>query len=129
MSLPVTSIYAALLALLVIFLAMRVVGVRFHAKVGLGTGQGGGLEQRVRVHGNAIENVPIALILLMLLEVGGLGAGWLHGIGATLLVSRILHAWGLSRSRGTSFGRFAGTLGTWLLVAGMAVLLLVRSAI
>jgi uncharacterized membrane protein YecN with MAPEG domain len=128
MPLPVTALYAALLAILVVVLALRVVAVRRHARVGLGTGEvGGGLEQRVRVHANAVENIPIALILLALLELGGLGSPWLHGLGATLLVARVLHAWGLSRHRGTSFGRFAGTLLTWIAILGMAILLLVRS--
>jgi uncharacterized protein len=126
MMLPVTSLYAGLLALLIVFLALRVVAVRWHAKVGLGIGEGGGLEQRVRVHANAIENIPIALMLLLLLELGGLGGPWLHAFGVTLLVARILHAWGLSRRRGTSFGRFAGTLATWLTIIVMAVTLLVR---
>ncbi len=126
MSFPVTSLYAALLALLVVFLALRVVAVRRHAKVGLGIGSGGGLEQRVRVHGNAVENIPIALILLLLLELGGLGALWLHLLGASLLTARLLHAWGLSTRRGTSFGRFTGTLGTWLVIIAMAMTLLMR---
>jgi uncharacterized protein len=129
MSVAVTSIYAALTAVLVIVLALRVVAVRRHAKVGLGVGDGGGLEQRVRAHGNAIENIPIALILLLLLELGGLAVVWLHAFGATLLISRVLHAWGLSQSRGTSFGRFAGTLVTWLVILAMAAVLLVRALV
>ncbi|HRQ64719.1 MAG TPA: MAPEG family protein [Xanthomonadaceae bacterium] len=126
MSFPVTSLYAGLLALLIVFLALRVVVVRRHVKVGLGVGEGGGLEQRVRVHANAIENIPIALILLLLLELGGLGSPWLHAFGATLVVARILHAWGLSQHRGVSFGRFVGTLATWLAIIAMAGILLVR---
>ena len=31
-----------------------------------------------------------------------------------LLASRVLHAWGLSRSSTTSFGRYWGTAGTWI---------------
>jgi uncharacterized membrane protein YecN with MAPEG domain len=49
----------------------------------------------------------------------------IHGFGGTLLVSRILHAWGLSRSAGTSPGRFLGTLLTLLLMIAMALFAIV----
>lgn len=126
MSLPITSIYAALSTLLVIVLALRVVQSRRVHKVGLGDNGEANLQQRIRVHANAIENLPLALLLLLLLEMGGTPAPWLHGLGATLLVARVLHAWGFSRRKGTSFGRFVGTIVTWLVMLAMALALLWR---
>ena len=123
----VTSIYSALATILVLVLAGRVVALRRSGKVGLGDGGNADLAQRIRVHANAIENLPLALFLLLLLELRGIPAPWLHGLGAALLVARVLHAWGFSRRKGVSFGRFAGTLATWLLMLLMAAMLLVHS--
>lgn len=78
------------------------------------------------MHANAIENLPLALLLLMLLEMHGIPAHWLHGLGATLVVARVLHAWGFSRRKGPSFGRFFGTIATWLMMLAMALMLLWR---
>jgi len=121
----ITSLYAAVLALLLIVLAMRVVAARRSFRVGLGTGGHAQLESRVRAHGNAIEYVPMLLLLLLLLEACGLRAMWLHVLGIGIVVSRLLHAHGLARSHATSFGRFAGAGLSFLLMVVMAIVLLV----
>ena len=118
----ITMFYAGLSALLVLLLALRVVQVRHGAKIGVGDGGSNDLQLRIRAHGNAVENLPLALVLLLGLELGG-HPGWLlHAFGALLLLSRLAHAWGLSHSAGYSFGRFFGTLGTWCVILGMAML-------
>jgi uncharacterized membrane protein YecN with MAPEG domain len=117
----ITLLYAALCTLLVLFLAGRVMAFRVKHKVGLGDGGHGELNRRVRSHANAVEYLPLALILLGGMELNGYSDAVIHGFGATLLVSRILHAWGLSRSAGTSPGRFLGTLLTLLLMIAMAL--------
>jgi uncharacterized membrane protein YecN with MAPEG domain len=66
--------------------------------------------------------VPIALTLMALLELSGLAAPWLWSLGAVLLIARVLHSIGLSRSGGSSFGRLWGTLLTWVVLVAMAVL-------
>ena len=75
----------------------------------------------MRVHANAIENLPLALLLLGGMELNGYPQQLVHGFGATLFISRVAHAWGLSHSSGTSKGRFLGTLFTWLLMLAMAL--------
>jgi uncharacterized membrane protein YecN with MAPEG domain len=101
---------------------MRVVLFRFRHKIGLGDGGDRELMKRVRAHANAVENLPLALLLLGGLELNGYyGQPIIHGFGATLFVSRAAHAWGLSHSSGTSAGRFLGTLFTWLLMLAMAL--------
>ena len=124
----VTSIYAALATLLVITLALLVVDQRRRSRIGLGDGGDRQLQQRMRVHANAVENLPLALLLLLLLELGGTAPALLHGFGGALIGARVLHAWGFLRRSGTSFGRFVGTLATWLLMIAMASLLLWRLA-
>ena len=117
----ITLLYAALCTLLVLFLAGRVMAFRVKHNVGLGDGGHGELNRRVRSHANAVEYLPLALILLGGMELNGYSDAVIHAFGATLLVSRILHAWGLSRSAGTSPGRFIGTLLTLLLMIAMAI--------
>lgn len=120
----VTSIYTALAILLLLVLAARVVQTRRGEKIGLGDGNNPQLQRRVRAHANAVENLPIALLGLLLLELGGFHGWLLHVLGALLITSRVLHALGVSRRSGVSFGRFWGMLGTWLVLLAMAVLLL-----
>jgi len=105
-------------------LALRVVLARRAARVGLGDGDNKRLEQTIRAHANCSEYVPIALILLILLEQTTLTAWSMHAAGAALLAARILHAWGLSHSSGESFGRFYGTLLTWMVIVFSALALL-----
>jgi uncharacterized membrane protein YecN with MAPEG domain len=123
----VTSIYAASATLLILVLALRGVLKRRQQAIGLGDGGNADLQQCIRVHANALENLPLALLLLLLLELRGIPAVWLHGLGTSLIVARVLHAWGFSRRKGVSFGRFSGTLLTWGLMLAMAVMLLVHA--
>lgn len=118
----ITMLYAGLCTLLVLVLAFRVVLVRRRAKVGIGDGGDSELARRIRVHANAVENLPLALLLLGGIELGGMPDPVIHASGIILLVARIGHAWGLSRSSGTSIGRFFGTLATWLIMAALALM-------
>ncbi len=117
-----SPIYASLLVALILFLAYRVVTFRRGEGVSLGDEKGSAAMKRaVRAHANAVENIPAALILLVLLELNHLNPWIFHVFGIVLVVARVLHAWGLSRANGPSFGRFYGTALTWLCMAGMAV--------
>jgi len=122
----IATLYTALSALLMLGLAGRVAKFRHSRRVGLGDGGDATLARHIRVHGNAVENLPMALLLLLLLELSGVPAPWLHGFGIALLAGRLLHAFGLGRHSGASPGRFIGTTLTWLSMLGMAVWLLVR---
>lgn len=126
MQISPTGLYAALLALLAIALAYRVVGLRRNLRVGLGTGGHQELERAIRAHGNHMEYSPLALVLMLILETTGASYGLLHGLGVALLTGRLLHAWGLSSAGGISFGRFYGTALTWLSIIAAALLLLAR---
>jgi uncharacterized membrane protein YecN with MAPEG domain len=72
----------------------------------------------------------MALIMMAACEMNGAPAWLLHGLGAPLVVGRLLHVHGLARSSGISFGRTAGTALTWLvLLAGaLAAVVLALSA-
>jgi uncharacterized membrane protein YecN with MAPEG domain len=116
----ITLLYAGLCALLVLVLAVRVAMWRLSHKIGLGDGGDSELLRRVRVHGNAVEYLPLCLILLGGMELNGFSRPLIHGFGIALVLSRLAHAWGLSRSSGTSAGRIAGMAVTWGLMFAMA---------
>ncbi len=124
MTTPITALYGGLLGLLMLGLAMNVIRARVQLEIEFGDGGNPVLQQRQRVHGNAVEYVPIALLLLLLLELNGFSARLLHGLGGTLFAARVLHAWGLSRSTGTSLGRFAGSVATNVVLVIAAMLCL-----
>lgn len=91
----ISSIYAALLALLIVRLSMGVVRLRRLKKVRLGDGGDSALQNAIRAQGNATEYAPIAVILLVLLESNGGHALLIHSGGIAILAGRLLHARGL----------------------------------
>lgn len=124
---PVTALWAAAIAFWIVLLMLRVVRLRRARRVGIGDGGDKDLAKAVRVHGNAIETMPIALLLMFGYELGG-GAPWLlHVCGATLLASRVLHATGLTRTSGSSPGRFLGSFLWTTVVIVLASLIIARS--
>jgi uncharacterized protein len=120
----ITGLYAAIAALLITIFAVRVTLRRRAVKVGIGNGGDAILAQRIRVHANAAEYLPLALILLLILELNQTVPLLLHVFGCALIAGRILHAWGLSTSAGVTPGRGIGMLLTWATIVAMAVLLL-----
>lgn len=124
----ITLLYGSILGLLLLVLTLRVVYLRRTLLVGMGSGEHRRLEKAIRAHANLIEYVPLALILMLLLEQQGAPRWQLHALGVTLVLSRHLHAWGLSRHSGVSFGRLVGTTGTLLVILAAALLGLIRVA-
>jgi uncharacterized protein len=117
----VTVLYAGLNGLLLLVLVVGVMRQRQRTGVQFGDGGSEELERAQRCLGNWAEYAPLVLILMGLLEAQRTSAYLLHGLGIAITVGRVLHAWGLSRSSGRSFGRSAGMALTWatLLVASV----------
>ena len=88
----VVPAYAGLLALFYFYLTMRVAFARGRAGVALGTGGDASLERVIRVHGNFIEYVPLALILLGFMEAHRHSLYVLHLLCILLLIGRASHA-------------------------------------
>jgi uncharacterized protein len=110
---PITALYAGLLALLLLVLSFRVVAVRRATAIGLGDGGNALLLSRIRIHGHFTEYVPLALLLMLILEVNGTSPSFLHGLGIALVVGRLAHAQGLTQGVGANPGRLVGNLLTW----------------
>ncbi|AWV06754.1 MAPEG family protein [Marilutibacter maris] len=124
----ITLLFASILVLLKLVLLTRVSMARRSSNIGIGSGGDPSLQRRVRVHANFIEQVPMALLLMALVEMAGLAPAWLWGFGVALLLGRVLHAIGLSGSAGYSFGRFTGTALSWGMMLAAAVAGLVLAA-
>lgn len=116
----VTPLYAGLLALWFLVLSYRVVQQRGHG-VSLGDGGDNELLRRIRGHGNFSEYVPLILVMLGFMELSRFSLYFIHALGITLLVARLLHGYALSFSAHFKFGRFWGTALTFLVLAVSAV--------
>ncbi len=121
MLLPITGLYAALLGLLIIVLLLRIVAKRFKHRIGVGDGGEKSLLLAIRAHGNAIETIPIALILLAALELNKGSVQTLHIFGAIFLFARIAHAFGISRTAKVNPGRAIGTVLTLAVILGLGI--------
>ena len=82
---------AAVFGLLHVIFTLRVGNYRFKSKISLGDGGDLELRNRVRAHGNFIENVPIALLLIFLNDLDGAQNITLVVMGSILLASRLTH--------------------------------------
>lgn len=91
----ISSLYAALLGLLIVCLALQVIKLRRAKRVRLGDGGEPELQAAIRAHGNASEYIPISLILLVLLELSGAHTALVHSGGIAMLAGRLLHAKGM----------------------------------
>lgn len=125
---PITALYAALLALLLVVLGLQVVRTRIREKVSLGDGNNPAMLAAMRVHANAAETIPVALLLMLLLELNGGGPIGLHLAGGVLLAGRVMHAWGLTRPRKVNRWRQLGMVLTWAVTIGLAIALLLGAA-
>ena len=118
----ITLLYASLLTILAIFLAIKVGMNRVETKIMTGEGESSKLLQSIRAHGNLIEYAPLALILLALLEMQNLSDSMLHLCGSLFFLARISHAYGVTISRESTPYRLVGALATWLIMLVMSVL-------
>jgi uncharacterized membrane protein YecN with MAPEG domain len=123
--LPITLTIAGAGAILHIWLAARVSRLRRGYKISVGDGGNEALLRRIRSHGNYIENMPIVLILLGLVELAGGDARILWGAAILFILSRILHAFGMDQtppSRLRMFGMMGSTLALVILAVYAIVL-------
>lgn len=125
---PITTLYAALLALWVGALLLRVVQLRLRLRVGAGDGGHKELTKAIRVHANAIETLPFALLLMFGYELGGGNATVLQACGILLILGRVSHAYGLNKTLGGSIQRVAGTATVLTVIGILATLIILRSS-
>ncbi|MDO9412564.1 MAG: MAPEG family protein [Pseudolabrys sp.] len=127
MPLTITALYAAILALIIVALGINVTVHRMKLKVSLGDGGNPVMLRVIRMHANAVEYLPLALVLMALYELNG-GLRWpLHAVGIALITGRIIQSWAmLSDSPMPKSGRGIGQLLTWGSLVALALLNLAK---
>lgn len=111
-----TLLYAGILGLMSIVLSFFAGSLRGKTGISIGDGGNPDLLLAMRRHGNFVEYVPFALILLALLEMNGVQAQTIHIMGASLTVARVLHAAGLKADTISGVGRAIGAGATALII-------------
>ena len=94
--LSITPMYIALLGILFVPFTMRVGLYRVKNDISIGDSQDEELIKRNRGQGNFIETVPLAVVLILLMELLGANGTWLHALGILLVGGRLLHYLGIT---------------------------------
>lgn len=123
----VTPLYAAVLALWLLVLSLRVVQHRGRTHVSLGDGGDPALQRAIRGQANFVEYVPMALVLLLILELSRFSIYVVHVLGATLVLARLLHGVAFAYMAEWRFGRFWGTLLTVAVIVVESLLCLYQA--
>ena len=90
-----SAIYASASAFLIVWLSLNVIKVRTAKRIILGDGNDEELLTAIAAQLNAIEYIPIALLLLFSLEYNDANLIIVHALGIALIIGRIVHAKGL----------------------------------
>ena len=120
----ITLLYAGALSILALFLGIKTGQKRFSKdeNITIGVGDNFELLQITRAHGNLIENVFFFLILSALLEiVGEIPVLATYILGDLFLLSRISHAYGITRPGAESIFRMLGATGTFLVLLTQSI--------
>jgi uncharacterized protein len=115
--LPVTLCTAGAAAVVNFWLALRISQIRLSGKIFVGDGGDDRLVRRMRAQLNFAEYVPLTLILLGLIELAVGSSIWLWGVGAVIILGRLLHAFGMD---GWGLGRRIGIALTLVSMLGLA---------
>ncbi|MEO0949264.1 MAG: MAPEG family protein [Cyanobacteria bacterium J06641_5] len=119
--------YAALIALMFVALSFRTIFLRVRLNVLIGAGEDRKLARAVRVHSNFAEYVPLALILIFFLELQSGSKLWIHIPCISLLMGRVLHAYGVSQVKENTRFRLAGMILTLSCIISTSARLIIGS--
>ena len=127
-AIAVVGLYAGLNTLIFLWIAVSTGQLRAKYKVPIGDGGILHLTRILRGHANALENVPMAIILMLVMAGLNTPIFVLHGFGIALTLGRFVHAMhfinedapGWQRAMGATLSMLVLTLGA-LGVIGHAV--------
>lgn len=120
----IVPFYASLLAALYIFLSVRVIRIRRQERIAVGEGGNMRLRRAIRVHANFAEYVPLALILVAFVEMQQSTALLVHALCLSLVIGRVIHAYGVSQEKEDYTLRVAAMALTFATIGGSALRLL-----
>lgn len=121
MPLPITAIFAGVLACWLMVLQAKVVRFRRAKLVALGDGGHADGERLIRAHANAVENIPVFLILLGLGEGLGTPQWVLVALGLLFTIGRVMHGLHFFEDRDSFSLRFWGMLMTLMAIGVLAL--------
>lgn len=122
-----TTLSLAAAALLINFwLSMRCGKLRMSEKILHGDGGNEALMRRMRAQSNFIENAPLVLIMIGLIEASGKGGQWLAILGGLFMLSRVSHGLGMDNPAANPMRMFGAimTMLTHVALVVIAVLIL-----
>ena len=125
----ITAFYLAFLVLMYAVLALSVAGLRQRNLASFGDANNSTLRIAIRVHANFIEYVPIITLLVALLEMSGSPPTRVHLLMGALVLSRLLHPFGMASRPGTlqfNICRVGGILLTIALLVSTGITALIR---
>lgn len=110
--LPTTLCLVAAALVVNFWLGMRIGKLRHALKVSVGDGGHDMILRRMRAQLNFIEQTPLTLLGIGLVEAAGKGGVWLAPAGAVFILGRVAHAIGMDGSfkAGRTIGMATGTL-------------------
>jgi uncharacterized membrane protein YecN with MAPEG domain len=119
----ITPIYAGFFGIMLVLLSWRVTRLRrqYEGNKMRDTGHNE-LTAAVRAQGNFIEYLPLALLLMWMLEMMQFSPRLVHGLGAVLVIARLMHVHGLNEPGGDGITRRLGTRLTWAHIAACSAL-------
>jgi len=88
-------VYASLSAFIIVWLSLNVIKKRHSNRVSVGDGGIEELKIAMAAQSNAIEYIPIALLLLFALEYNEANIIIVHVLGLSLITGRLVHAKGI----------------------------------
>ena len=119
-----TPIFAALLALVFLFLSLSVIKLRLVRKVSLGDGGDPSLRVAIRSHANFTEYVPMSLMLLWFVEAFTYSSNLVFILGSILVVARLAHIIGMHNPKDFMILRQLGVVATHGVIAVSSVRIL-----
>jgi len=120
------SLYAAILAVALVALSVRVIRLRRRYEISLGHENNSQLERAIRVHANFTEYAPFFLIMLALAEIQGMQPAYVHGFGTCFLAARTAHFVGLRSPDAPGIYRVLGMALTFAAIGLVSVILLLQ---
>ncbi|EPE2683990.1 MULTISPECIES: MAPEG family protein [Vibrio] len=116
----ITALYANILAILIIWLAVQVIKQRRLNQIAYADGGVEALQIARSAQSNATEYIPITLILMALLEFNSAYPTWIHLTGIIFVIGRVIHAKGILRKDLKK--RIRGMQVTFLVILSLVVL-------
>ena len=118
---PITPIYAAILALIYFVLSLKVIKFRRGYRIAYGYANKKDMQKAIRAHANFSEYVPITLLLIWFVEVLTHSVLAVHVLGGLLVIGRVVHAFGLGQVKENFRLRVFGMLLTFIAMLGCSI--------